>query len=679
MVKPIKRIESRLDNKKTTYIKEKIASRVTPKNFNIQNEAIKNDVLVTNKLLFPAKTELPTFGTPGQIVFNNADNTFYGWNGSEWVSFTGGNESFEKVALGEQQSIMINPNVNKTLITGISGKPLWATHSSGVTNDLSEYINMVSLNNLDMVATTVTYDSDPLNVYNGDRSFAFSLPFSAGAIYETAIIRYEPSGTAHCVGKLGGTFVEGISNAINDNNHIIVAGEYYETLMVYSGDMSLSFQVSNTEAGHADAYLIKYGIDGGVKWFSRIVGKHGLPEEINYACGINSSNESIVACTSYADTVNIYNSDGSVAMTITLQGYGDSFLVKYTDSGFVDWAAKGETNITGNLSYNSLHFADNGDIVVCGRVTATFLTFYNKNNTVAATFSNMGDNGLLFKYAGDGNFDWAILFESAYVNDMYKVSRNTLGTIYVSGFFLTDLSVYNANGSFATTIKPVYDNQQNILVMKYNSVGEYQWGAVIATPVNYGYYNMACATNDNDDVLVCSSWSNELLEVYNSDRTLAFTIAGAPSTFGYIVKYDPDGNACWTTKIGENSLTYSIAMNNLNHLVVTGEYASSQVNVYDSNVALFETISNEGAIDSFIVKYIDNYTAQFGDVLLGTPVNDGQIKRVVSNGPLVKITTADPINQSYSGFNLQQYQSIRMIWDATNAGWIVVENDSKLV
>lgn len=643
-----------------------------PGHFNIQNDSTKNNVLVTDKLLLPKLRGLPASGTPGQIVFNSGDNSFYGWNGSEWVSFSsgGGDGSFERVTLpGETE---IDPNITKSLIQGSPGfdssaVAAWATKVAGTGYDSPYWSRLASINDSSQVLLGVIYDSDPLNVYNTNGSFAFSLPLTA---YDTALIRYSPNGIAHCVGRLGSIDgAEGSSIQINNADNIIVAGYYYQTISVYNGDLSLSFEMSNM--GSDDAFLIKYSIGGVAEWGTKL---SGVNSDAAYSCAINSQNDISLVGNFNSPEIDIYNSDGTIAASFTLTGSFNGFVAKYDADGFLDWAAKTESD--GAVNFYGTDINETGEILAGGYSDGTFVIIYNENGTVGASFAISSRNLLLIKYTSTGTVSWATRIECVN-SSIDSVKTNVGGNIYASGLFDADLSIYNSNGSFAATLVFTGPNTNNFLI-KYTSGGMYEWAVPI---VGTGFSNPSCYTNNADTAFIAGRYS-DVLQIYNQDGTLAFTLApevGASSPSAYLIKYDPIGDACWATKVGNinnssGDSSFAVACNNIGEIVLAGEYASSPVNVYNSDGSVAATLDNEGSADAFIVKYND-----VGQITLGNPTTDGQRKTITTNGPAVQIIATSSIEGVNQSVLLNKYDAVEMLWDAVESNWIVVSNEGTLI
>lgn len=637
--------------------------------FNIKNDLLKNNVLITDKLLLPKSRELPPTGTPGQIIFNSGDKTFYGWNGGEWVSFAGGGgEGFERVVLPIDNSI--DPNISRTLVEGVTGFD-WATKVAGTDYDSAYYSRLASINDASQVVAGVIYTSDPLNVYNTNGSFAFSLPITFLGAYDTAIIHYSADGLAHCVGKLASVnYLDTSGVQINNEGNIIAVGFYSDTISVYNGDLSLSFEMSNS--GSDDAFLVKYTIDGTAEWGAKIA---GVNSDTANSVAINNNSDIAIVGISDSSEVDIYNSDGTIAASLALIANSDAFVAKYDKDGFLDWSAKSGSNYT--ISFNGVDINNLGEIIVVGRCQGSVVNIYNKNGSIGASLyggSSLTNTLLLIKYTSTGIVSWATHIEGNNYPMLLSVKTNSWGNIYVSGGFEADLSIYNSNGSFTATLVYIGPGYNNFLI-KYNSGGMYEW----AVPIG-GYIGTdpSCYTNNADNVFIAGRYNN-VLQIYNEDGTLAFTLAPASISSAYLIKYDSLGDACWATKVGNinnsgGEISYSVACNNIGEIVLAGEYSSSPVNVYNSDGSVAATLDNEGSGDVFIVKYIDD-----GQLTLGNPITDGQCKTIATNGASVQINTTSSIEGLYKSILLEKYDAVEMLWDAVQSNWIVISNEGTLI
>ena len=121
------------------------------------------------------------------------------------------------------------------------------------------------------------------------------------------------------------------------------------------------------------------------EWATRIGGS-GLKEIYDididtngniYATGVYSSNPAT-----------IYNSDGSVFGTLASDGSNVSFLVKYNNLGFVQWATR--IDGPGGDGSSGLSIDINNDIYVVGSYSSNPVNIYNADGSVFGTLANNG-------------------------------------------------------------------------------------------------------------------------------------------------------------------------------------------------------------------------------------------------------------------------------------------------
>lgn len=89
--------------------------------FTVKKDLILNNLLTTTSIKMPIKTQLPGDGKVGDIIFNQDDATFYGFNGSTWITMSGGGGGGGLVNVGTGEKIYTeNPTAPFELRTLIS-------------------------------------------------------------------------------------------------------------------------------------------------------------------------------------------------------------------------------------------------------------------------------------------------------------------------------------------------------------------------------------------------------------------------------------------------------------------------------------------------------------------------------------------------------------------------------
>jgi ribosomal protein S11 len=133
----------------------------------------------------------------------------------------------------------------------------------------------------------------------------------------------------------------------------------------------------------------------------------------------------------------------------------------------------------------------------------------------------------------------------------------------------------------------------DIFVTKYNAAGDLIWTK------GYG----GTGFDEAYDIAVDYS-ENVYLTGYFYSATINFgsvQIQNTNSAFSesFVLKLDPNGNAVWAKTIGGAGFdaAYSITIDPLNNVIVTGGFSSSNISVEGT------VLANQGNIDVFLIKY----------------------------------------------------------------------------
>ena len=201
---------------------------------------------------------------------------------------------------------------------------------------------------------------------------------------------------------------------------------------VYVTGYVLSILDNNTNAGGADAFVMKYN-ESGVKQWTQQFGT----STNDYANGITSDPSGNVYVTGYTD--------GS--LNNTNAGENDAFVIKYNESGVKQWTQQFGTS-TDDYG-NGITSDSSGNVYVTGHTDGSL----DNNSNVG------GYDAFVVKYDSSGVKQWTRQFGTSTTDVGREVAHDSGGNLYISGH--TDGSLdgnSNAGGS-------------DVFVVKYDSSG----------------------------------------------------------------------------------------------------------------------------------------------------------------------------------------------------------------
>jgi hypothetical protein len=359
--------------------------------------------------------------------------------------------------------------------------------------------------------------------------------------YDVYVVKYDPNGNVLWAKNAGGVYNDyGNAIAIDLSGNIYITGTFSYTIQFDTYSLN--------SIGSSDIFIAKYDINGNIIWAKR----EGCTS-IDYANSITTDSDG-----------NIYIVGGFRYFPIilgldTLQNNGgsDMFLVKYDQSGVVQWAKKaGGTN---DDTAPSLTIDDLGNVYVA-------LSFYSSSIIFGADTLNNGNPGYadvaIVKYDTIGNAVWAKSTGGPNEDYTFCIKTDNLNGIFLTGYFYSPSIIFGLD-----TLNNSSTNK-DVFIVKYNDNGDVIWaksaGGIGADQGSY------LTTDTSNNVYVVGYFLSSSI-VFDT-CTLTNSSNGPPDIF--IVKYDGNGNAIWTKgaySIGDEYVN-SIAINDLGDITVTGYF-----------------------------------------------------------------------------------------------------------
>ena len=257
--------------------------------------------------------------------------------------------------------------------------------------------------------------------FSGSVSFGATNLTSAGAA-DIFLVKYNAAGAMQWAKKAG--------NVVNDRATAVttdVAGNIYITGS-FGGTVSFgATQLTATGGSNdTDIFTAKYDASGNVVWAKKGGSNSGIVEEARGIALDNAQNIYITGLfggTAAFDTQNI-----------TSNGSSDIFLVKYNNSGTVQWArAGGGANEDEGAAVSTM---PDGRICITGfyKGTATF------GNITLNAFGGASDfDAFVVNYDNNGNQKWAKTFGRTGEGKATGIKSDLNNRLSVTGFFRSNI------------------------------------------------------------------------------------------------------------------------------------------------------------------------------------------------------------------------------------------------
>lgn len=268
-------------------------------------------------------------------------------------------------------------------------------------------------------------------------------------------------------------------------------------------------------------------------------------DDIAYAVKVGPDGEQYVTG-SFSGTVQF------AGTTLVSAGGLDIFLAKFGRSGALRWIVQ-----AGGVEDDSgldLALDRAGNIYLTGGFTdaATF----GSTNGATRTVTGTGPTIFLAKYHPSGAVVWVQTGVAPFAQQNNPIGLGvavnaSAGTVYITGFSQFDTTFSSADGT-VNTVSGV--GTWHMILAKYDTSGNFQWGQTNAAEPNSIAYAVAVDANDNayvtgwlEDTTIFSSQDG------NSITATGFSPAQTTGDFpddAFLVKYDGQGNVKWINHIG---------------------------------------------------------------------------------------------------------------------------------
>ena len=387
------------------------------------------------------------------------------------------------------------------------------------------------------------------------------------------------------------------------SGNVLVTGEYNGATVTFSNQgPSGTAGITLSNAGSGDCFIAKYSSAGTVLWAARIAGTGG---DIGYGIATDSSG-SVFVTGSYGADPTIYNQgpSGTAGTGLGNLGGNDVFIAKYSSAGAVLWATQ-IWGTGGDIGYG-IATDPSGNVFVTGQYSAE-VTILSVGGGGATTLPFTGGiDCFIAKYSSAGAVLWAARIAGTGDDRGYGIATDSSGNVLVTGQYSGALTIFNQgpSGTAGTTLASSVSGSFDTFIAKYSPAGAVLWAARIgSTGSDQGN---AIATDTSGNVFVTGSYS-ATLTVYNQgpSGTAGTTLSMAGVVDAFIVKYSSAGAVLWAARISGtgDDRGFGIATDSSGNVLVTGQYASSTLQIYNQGPSGTVAIYLPGGLGGFVAKY----------------------------------------------------------------------------
>lgn len=263
----------------------------------------------------------------------------------------------------------------------------------------------------------------------------------------------------------------------------------------------------------------------------------------------------------------------------------------------------------GFKSSNNIKVDTAGNVFIVG--TFQGLTDFDTDTSVSNLTSAGNDDIFIAKYTNNGNLIWCKRIGGAYQDVAVKMTIDTAGNIYITGYFNGTVD-FNPN---AGTNNLTAIGGRNAFICKLDGNGNYSWAIKFTNAYNQAY-SMDCDANGNTYI---TGEFSQTVDFDPSAAILNLTSQGFASDM-FIVKLDNQGNLIWVKAIvgDSNEFSTDIKVDENGNVYSCGIFYGTAD--FDPSAGTFNLSSTKASTtDMFITKFDFNgnllWVKSFGDSL----------------------------------------------------------------
>jgi hypothetical protein len=386
---------------------------------------------------------------------------------------------------------------------------------------------------------------------------------------------------------------------IKDGNLIAYEGKKEITAKYTIKDNLLSFEIKDYEGKekllidpHALVWATYYG--GG---------------SYDYALSISTDANGNVFVVGYTSSTDFptYDPGGGAYYQSNKAGYGDAFILKFTNSGVRLWA----TYYGGN-DYdfaNSISTDANGNVFVVGETRSTNFPTYNPGGGAYYQPNNAGGrDAFILKFNNSGVRLWATYYGGSSSDDAYSISTDANGNVFVVGETKsTNFPTYNPGGGayYQGTCGGCPDSS-DAFILKFTNSGIRLWATY------YGGSNddraKSVSTDANGNVFVVGGTGSTDFPTLNPGGGAYYQPNKAGGWDAFILKFTNNGFRLWATYYGGSNgdEIRSISTDANGNVFVVGWTNSTDFPTLNPGGGAYYQGTNAGSYDVFILKFTNS-------------------------------------------------------------------------
>jgi gliding motility-associated-like protein len=341
----------------------------------------------------------------------------------------------------------------------------------------------------------------------------------------------------------GGPGYDGPYTIETDNaGNVYIAGYSISTAFPLQALPGAYFQ--SASGGATDAFIMKFSNNGALLWTTYY---GGSGSEESHRLAIDGSNNIYMAGWTSSTNFPLQNLAGAYNQSVYGGGTRDAFLVKFSNSGTLQWATY--YGGSGSETAFSLAIDVSNNVYMAGQ-TSSSTNFPLQNLGGAFNQSVYGgiNDAFLVKFSNTGTLLWSTYYGGSGAEQENSVGIDGVGNVYIVGSTTSNnLPLQNLAGAYnQSLIAGSYD----AFLVKFSPSGVRLWATYYGGSADDRAYSLAIDGSSN---VYMTGWTTStnfplqnLAGAYNNS-----TLGGVRDVF--LVKFSNTGSCLWATYYGGTS------------------------------------------------------------------------------------------------------------------------------
>jgi len=347
----------------------------------------------------------------------------------------------------------------------------------------------------------------------------------------------------------------------------------------------------------------------------------GSGDDLGYSITTDASGNVFVTGETWSTNFPTQDSGGGAYFQGTLAGNGDAFILKFNNSGILQWATY--YGGSGDDVGFSIITDASGNVFVTGETNSANFPTQDPGGGAYFQGTNAGSyDAFILKFNNLGVLLWATYYEGSQGEYSSSITTDASGNVFVTGVtWSSNFPTQDPGGGayFQGTNAGSYD----AFILKFNNSGVLLWATYYGG--SQGEYSSSITTDASGNVFVTGYTLSTNFPTQDPGGGAYFQ----GTNLGYdvfILKFNNLGVLLWATYYGGSNSedANSITTDASGNVFVTGYTNSSTFPEQDpGGGAFFQGTYGGGSYDAFILKFNNSGVCQWATYYGGNANDDG--------------------------------------------------------